>query len=281
MKRLIVNADDFGLHPAVNAGIIEGHRYGVITSASLIASGRAAEEAAHLSRENPSLGVGVHLTLVAERPTLPPDRVRSLVDEDGRMPADHIAFICRYALGKIDMSELFAECDAQISRVKSLGISPTHIDSHQHLHVLPGIAPVIAELSRKHHITRLRCPAEDLFFTGGYGAPLSRHIARAGLTASASFARGVFGHSGLTTPDHFFGMLAGGHMSEEHFLAVIRALPEGTSEVMIHPGADSAALCYAYHWGYHWEEELAAVTSSAAREYILGQSVRLISFGEL
>ena len=105
MKRLIVNADDFGLHPAVNRAVVKGCEEGCIRSTSLIASGRAAEEAAELARICPMLGVGVHLTLVAERPVLPPEKIPSLVGPDGKLLPDHVAFIKRYIAGGIRMAQ--------------------------------------------------------------------------------------------------------------------------------------------------------------------------------
>ncbi len=281
MKRLIVNADDFGLHTEVNQGIIEGHRTGCITSTSLIAAGAAAEEAAQLARENPDLGVGLHLTLVAERPVLPPETIPSLTGPDGRLWPDHGVFIKRFVSGRICLDEVRAECAAQLERARALGVPLTHFDSHQHLHVLPGILDIVISLAQKAGITKLRLPAEDVFFTGGYGAPLARHIAKSGLTFCARLASGRMARAGLLSPDHFFGMLAGGHMVERNFLAVLAALPEGTSEIMVHPGRNRKVLEAVYHWGYHWEDELAAVTSEEGRRFLEQNQIKLISFKEL
>ena len=125
MKWLIVNADDFGLHSAVNHGIIEGYEKGCIRSTSFIAAGAAAEEAAALAQKHPGLGVGIHLTLVAEHSVLPPSEVPSLIWKNGRFLPDHVAFIRRYMTGGVRREELYAECEAQILRAKKWGsISP-------------------------------------------------------------------------------------------------------------------------------------------------------------
>lgn len=281
MKRLIVNADDFGLHSEVNHGIIEGYRRGCLRSASFMAGGSAAEEAAALARENPSLGVGLHLTLVAERPVLPPESIPSLVGPDGRLWPDHMIFIKKFLTGHISLPEVSAECEGQLLRAKALGLSLSHIDSHQHLHVLPQIIAVVISLAKQYGVKKMRLPGEAYFFTGGYAAPLFRHLAKAGLTFCARRARPKIEAAGILTPAHFFGMLAGGHMLPAHFLTVLQALPEGTSEIMVHPGQDDGALDDCYHWHYHWREELAAITSPAALTYIKEHRIELISYKEL
>ena len=281
MKRLIVNADDFGLHPAVNRAIIKGYEEGSIRSTSLIASGRAAEEAAALARSRPGLGVGVHLTLVAERPVLPPAKIPSLIGSEGMLLPDHVAFIKRYISGGISMTELRAECEAQIERTRALGVEPTHLDSHQHLHVLPGVAALVATIAVEHGFKKVRFPGEAFRFTGSCGASFGRYIAKCGLTACARFARPIFHRAGLSSPDAFFGMLTGGRLLTRNLMTILRSLPEGVSEIMIHPGDDNAALGALYAWGYHWEEELASATSEEAMQYIGERSIRLISYKEL
>lgn len=281
MKRLIVNADDFGLQSEVNRGIIAGYQKGCIRSTSFVAAGKAAEEAAELARCNPGLGVGAHLTLVAERPVLPPDQVRSLIDENGCLFADHGVFIRHFLRGEIRLEELYRECDAQIARAEQLGVRLSHIDSHQHLHVLPKLIDICIELAKKHGLYKMRLPAEDYFFKGGYEAPLGRYVAKCGLTACARLARRKMTRAHIAVPQAFFGMLAGGNMHERYFLSILRALPEGTSEIMVHPGIDNLALDNIYNWHYHWEEELASVQSPEVMAYIKDHHVQLISFKEL
>lgn len=281
MKRLIVNADDFGLHSAVNHGIIEGYEKGCIRSASFVAAGVAAEEAAELSRQHPGLGVGIHLTLVAERPVLPPSQVPSLVGQNGYLLPDHTAFIRRYIAGGIRIEQLYAECEAQILLAKKMGVHLTHIDSHQHLHVLPHVIQAIISLAKKYNFTKMRLPAEPLLFTGGYPTSVGRYVAKCGLTSCARFAKNAICRAGIAVPDSFFGMLAGGHLFTPHFLSILRALPDGVSEIMVHPGKDNRVLDNIYHWAYHWEEELASVTSAEAMKIIKECKIRLISYEEL
>lgn len=281
MKKLIVNADDFGLHTSVNEAVIKGFQEGCIRSASLMPTGSAVKEAADLARKNPALGIGIHLTLVAEKPLLAPEMVPTLVNEKGFFWPNHIEFIKRYITGRISLSEVRAECEAQIGAVMQLGLNITHLDSHQHLHVLPGIFSLCLELAQKYHIRHMRLPQEKAFFSGGFSAPWSRKIARDGLSACAFLAGSYWRCHGISLPDHFFGMLAGGHMTEKNFLAILTDLPEGISEIMVHPGSDNILLSQKYNWQYHWQEELASVLSERAKIILLKDSIQLISFKEL
>ena len=281
MKKLIVNADDFGLHSEVNRGIIKGYQQGCIRSTSLMHTGAAVEEAAELARKNPDLGIGIHLTLVAEKPLLPADKVSTLLDDSGHFFADHMVFIKNFVQGKIDKGQLYAECEAQIARAMSLGLNITHLDSHQHLHTLPGITGMCVELMRKYNIQAMRYPGEAFTFTGHYPASLFRRAAKCGLTVCAGIARSKAKCYNIKMPDAFFGMLAGGHMEEKYFQAILASLPDGVSEIMVHPGADNAALGKAYDWQYHWEDELQSVTSPQTLQYIAKHNISLISFKEL
>lgn len=244
-------------------------------------TGRAVEEACELARQNPGLGIGIHITLVAEKPLLPVDKVRSLLDENGKFHADHMVFIKNYMQGKIDKAELYAEIEAQIAHAMSLGLNITHLDSHQHLHTLPGVTQICLELMKKYDIHRMRYPAESFTFKGGYPSGAFRYVAKCGLTGCAMLARNKARCYNIAMPDHFFGMLAGGHMEEKYFMNILRALPEGVSEIMVHPGASNQVLGGIYDWQYHWEDELASVTSEQAKSYVEKNAICLISFAEL
>ena len=130
MKKLIVNADDFGLHPAINAGIIKGCRDGFITSTSLMCSGAAFDDAVLQAKATPALGVGIHLTLVGGgKPLLQARQLRTLVDEDGLLPADYTVFAKRWYAGRIKKAEVVSELQAQLERGLSCGLEITHVDS--------------------------------------------------------------------------------------------------------------------------------------------------------
>ncbi len=281
MKQLIVNADDFGLHPAVNRAVIAGHASGCITSTSLMPGGAAFAEAAALAAGHPTLGAGVHLTLVGERPVLDPAAVPSLVGDDGRFPAQYPSFMARLLRGRVSMAEIRAELTAQVAKVADAGVKITHLDSHQHLHVLPGIIDIVLDLAAAFGVKALRIPAEPRFFSGGYPYTAGRFLGRFGLSSLASVARRKAKRRGFAAPDHFFGMLAGGNMRGEYLRTIIGRLPEGVSEIMVHPGEDNQALGAVYGWGYHWQDELAAVTSEETMRLLAVSDIKLISFREL
>lgn len=282
MKQLIVNADDFGLHPLINAGIIKGHQEGFITSTSLMPSAPCWQEAVRLAKENPRLGIGVHLTLVGGVPSvLPKEKVSSLLDDDGLFLPDYVAFAKRYYSGAVKRSELEAELRAQLERALSCGVNITHIDSHQHTHVLPGINSLVLKLSNEYNIIRVRIPKEGYLFTGGFQTGVGRLIGRSGLSFCADLAALRADSLGLRHPQHFYGMLAGGHLNAQLIANILRQLPEGVSEIMTHPGLDSAALGKAFSWQYHWREELDAYLDAGNKALLKELAIEPVSFTAL
>ena len=282
MKQLIVNADDFGLHPLINAGIIKGHQEGFITSTSLMPSAPCWQEAVRLAKENPRLGIGVHLTLVGGVPSvLPKEKVSSLLDDDGLFLPDYVAFAKRYYSGAVKKAELEAELRAQLERALSCGVNITHIDSHQHTHVLPGINSLVLKLSNEYNIIRVRIPKEGYLFTGGFQTSLGRLIGRSGLSFCAEMAALRADSLGLRHPQHFYGMLAGGHLNAQLIANILRQLPEGVSEIMTHPGLDSAALGKAFSWQYHWREELDAYLDAGNKALLKELGIEPVSFAAL
>ena len=281
MRRLIVNADDFGLHEAVNRGILAAHTAGIVSSASLMAGGAAFDEAVRLAGECPRLGVGVHLTLVGANSVLPVAEVSSLVDETGSFYRSYPLFIKRLLRGKIRLAEVERELAAQIDRIRMAGIQPSHLDSHQHLHVLPGIGGIVLDLARRFSIRAIRIPAEPVTFIGATPATVGRLAGRGDLTLLANLFRQQAAAAGIRTSDHFYGMLAGGQLTEAAILAILRRLPPGDSELMTHPGFADESLADTYPWGYQWEAERQALAAPAVRALLAELQIRLISFREL
>ena len=281
MRRLIVNADDFGLHAAVNRGILAAHTEGIVSSTSLMAGGAALDDAVRIAKQCPQLGVGVHLTLVGARPVLPVAEVSSLLDEAGDFYGSYPLFIKRFLRGKIRLAEVERELAAQIDRVRMAGIQPSHLDSHQHLHVLPGIGGLVLDLARRFSIRAIRIPAEPVAFIGATPATVGRLAGRGGLTMLANLFRQHAAAAGIRTSDHFFGMLAGGQLTEPALLAILRRLPPGDSELMTHPGFADESLADAFRWDYQWDAERQALTAPAVRALLAERQIRLISFREL
>ena len=281
MRRLIVNADDFGLHAAVNRGILTAHTEGIVSSASLMAGGAAFDDAVRIAKQCPQLGVGVHLTLVGASPLLPVAEVSSLLEEAGDFYGSYPLFIKRFLRGKIRLAEVERELAAQIDRIRMAGIQPSHLDSHQHLHVLPGIGGLVLDLARRFSIRAIRIPAEPVAFIGATPATVGRLVGRGGLTMLANLFRQHAAAAGIRTSGHFYGMLAGGQLTEPAILAILRRLPPGDSELMTHPGFADQSLADAFCWGYQWDAERQALTAPAVRALLAERQIRLISFREL
>lgn len=281
MRKLIINADDFGLHKTINSGIIKGFQGGVITSTSIMPTACDFDHAVNLALQNPHLGVGIHLTLVGETPVCSLKKVRSLITAQDQFFSKYPHFLWRFITQQIRLTEIKTEFSAQIEKVIQAGITLTHLDSHQHLHILPGIIDIVIELAKHYKIAAIRIPDEAYFFTGKFPFSYGRIIARNGLTLLARAARRKGREHGIQMPDHFFGMLAGGNLSEEYLLNIIEILPSGTSEIMIHPGEDDGELESQFCWNYNWQAELSAITSPHVTQSIQRNKVRLISFGEL
>ena len=266
MKRLIVNADDFGLTDGVNRAVVECHEAGAVSSTTLLVAAGAAEAAARLAAGNPSLGVGLHLNLTSGRPVLPHGRVRSLVASSGGFPGPAGALL-RLSTGYARTAELEAEIEAQLLRCRELGITPTHIDSHHHLHAHPRLRSIIQRVCPGYGITRAR------------GYHLGSRSAKS-LAVRAAFLLPSRGKR-LKTPDRFSGMESMGRNNLAELLARELGGPGDTLEFMCHPGHSDRELAAVSSFSSQRETELAALVSPGFRQAIEAAGVRLISFGEL
>lgn len=283
MSKLIVNADDFGLHSAVNAGIIDGHRRGIITSTSLMAGGEAFTEAVSMAKQNPKLGIGIHITLVGGvKPVCDSSEVSSLLTPEGVFPENYVEFIKRIYSGRINYSELRKEIHAQIAQIMDTRLRVTHIDGHQHLHVLPTVLPIVIEQAKSFGIHAIRIPDESTGFMNYMYSPI-RLLGKVGLSTVAANVRPIIRNNCMTTTQYFWGMVNGGHINQKSLMGILKAVNKhsGTHELMVHPGSNSSILGKLYNWGYHWEDELNALCSSHTRLYISQHDIELINYGDL
>ncbi len=256
MKRLIINADDFGFTHDVNAGIIHAHRNGVLTSTTLMANGDAFEDAVRLARENPTLDVGCHLVLVQGRSLVTgepfPERPRELMAELVR--------------GRLD---IYAELRAQIERIIAAGIKPTHLDSHKHTHLVPKVFRAVVRLAHEFEIPYVRLP-------------LDASVPFAGLpcAAVARLYRRLAARFEVHMTDAFLGFRLTGCFTEDSFAAALLNLPEGTTEFMCHPGFLGPELeGAATRLKQSRVRELEALTSPRIRELLDAKAIRLGPFG--
>lgn len=281
MNRLIINADDFGIHEQVNNGVIQAHRQGILTSTSLLANGTAFTEAVAVAKMCPNLGIGAHLCLVGGLPpVLPVDQVRSLVTEDGTLPADYTVFMKNVYKGKVNFNEVYQELDAQLTRIAATGLSITHVDSHQHMHILPPVLKITVALMKKYGLHRLRIPRESYFFKVA-SAGMVRIVGRDGLTFLSNRAMKAVRDNQFITTDYFWGMIDGGNMNVKNLSYIIQNLPFGINEIMIHPGVHPEILGKTFTWGYHWQDEYDAVVNPQVRQLIEDRQIELVHYGQL
>jgi len=271
VRRLIVSGDDLGLHPGINAGVVRCHREGIVTSASLCANGGAFEDAVAALRGAPDLDVGVHLTLVGEAPLLPKGSLPTLAPE-GRLPPHFGALFLRLTLRRVRMAEVEEEMTAQVARARDAGLRVTHLDSHQHVHLHPALLPAVLRVARRFGIGAVRAAARSVSGSG----------LRPGLIGLVSkLGSRRLRAAGVRTPDTLVGLAETGRLDEARLRAVVVALPEGTSELVCHPGAGDGAIASAYGWGFRWDEEAAALTAPAVRETLRREGIQLIAYRDL
>jgi hopanoid biosynthesis associated protein HpnK len=277
MKFLIVNADDLGLCEAVTTGIVEAHRQGVVTSASLMPTGRGFQSAVEQVRSLPTLDVGVHLTLVGEGPRLPRLRIPSLVDADGRFPGGYAEFLRRFLGGRIRLSDVERELRAQVETCLLAGLKPSHLDSHQHLHVLPGISRIVRRIARSYAIPGIRIPRETA--RRRHAKPLGRLVQRAVLSGLAMAAALRARSQEFRICDDMLGMSVSGRLSEEVLLDLLGHVGEGVTELICHPGrVDSQVRSEYGWWGYEWEQERQALVSSCVRDRLAALGISLTTY---
>ena len=287
MKRLIFNADDFGMTRGVNEGIVRAHREGVLTSATLMANGLAFEDAAKKALENPTLGVGCHLVLVGGKPVAPPGKVKSLIDSQGNLPDSLAAFVARVSTGMIKTDEIECELKAQIQKIGSAGIVPSHVDTHKHTHAHPRVMEVVGRVAREFGITRIRRPIENLRDSWGTSraenSGISKQIVAAGaVRVVASRFEAIAEKYQLRCPDHFLGLALTGQLGPAALRRMADSVEEGSTEIMLHPGICDADLAASgSRLQQQRQTELDGLLDRGVREAFSQREIHLISYREL
>jgi predicted glycoside hydrolase/deacetylase ChbG (UPF0249 family) len=276
LKSLVVTADDVGLHPGMTRGSIEAHDRGIVTACSVVANGRAFEEAVEILKDRPRLDVGVHLTLIGERPLSPPERVPSLVDGTGNFLRDFRAFTRRYLLGGIAAAEVEEELRRQIERLQAAGLPIVHANSHQHLHVLPRIFEAVLRLAEEHRIPFVRIPREPAPFRL---SPRSLQISILNRIGGAARRRLEVSGSVRST-DRTVGVVEAGGLTAERLSRILEDV-EGLTELVCHPGLGDEAMAAEYDWGYGWDRETAALCDPRLPELLRSRGIELTSFSRL
>lgn len=255
-NRIVVTADDFGLSKEVNEAVEAAHRLGVLTAASLMVAGPAADHALAIARRVPTLKVGLHLVMVEGEPVLPAKLLPGLVDEAGDLRRNMVALAIELALQRPLRRLLAKEIDAQFAAFAGTGFALDHVNAHKHFHVHPVIADMVLSIGAGYGMKALRVPQEPRrvlaavealprFAPPDVMAPWARRL--------ASKAR----RQGLLVPDSVFGIRWSGAMTPERIAGLLRNLPEGLVEIYAHPatGDDFPGAAP----GYRYRDELAAL----------------------
>jgi chitin disaccharide deacetylase len=289
VRRLIINADDFGFTSGVNRAIAEAHTRGVVTSSTLMANGPAFDGAVRLAKTMPRLSVGCHVVLIDGEPVADAAQVSSLTTRTRPQAFrdDLKSFAARAIAGRIEPDEVTAEAAAQIRRIQSAGIAVSHFDTHKHTHLFPKILRPLLRAASSCGIRAVRNPF-------GPKLPLrsSRLLTRPSLWKRyaevqvlqrfAGKFREAVDREGFITPDGTLGIVVTGALDEMLFHAIARSIPEGTWEFVCHPGYNDADLDSAKtRLRASREVELRVLTLPSARELLTNEGIELISYREL
>ena len=287
MKQLILNADDFGMTRGVNEGIIRAHRDGVLTSATLMANGAEFDDAVSRAKSNPKLGVGCHLVLVGGSAIAPREKISSLADANGNLPESLAGLVARLSSGFIRMKAIEQELRAQIEKIRSAGIEPTHLDTHKHTHAHPKVMEAVGRVAKELGITRIRKPMENLrdswettrHETSGRTMEL---IAAAAARAVTPWFQTIARKYGLRSPDHFLGLAMTGGLGPAALRRMIDTLSDGSTEIMLHPGSCDTDLANSgSRLQDQRETELQGLLDPGVRSALTERDIRLISYREL
>lgn len=251
MRRLIVNADDFGLTAGVDRAIVETHTNGVVTSTTLMATGAAFEDAVRAARLAPSLSVGCHVVLVDGTPVSPADTIDTLVAIRSAEPEKFFsslsAFAARAMLGGFDQDQLVTEITAQIRKIQAAGLQVTHLDTHKHAHMFPEILTALLRAARICGVRAIRNPIVPVKALPAKLFKAKRELwkrysqVRVLHTFSRQFLQKTK-RAGIFAPDGVIGVIETGMVDAELLRQTIAKLPEGTWELVCHPGYDDADL---------------------------------------
>jgi chitin disaccharide deacetylase len=282
-----VNADDLGWTEGVNRGIADGHRKGLVTSTSMLANGRAFASAVEIARANPVLGVGVHLNLSDGPPSASATTVSGLLNSAGNLEGGPENWLLRIVGRNLPLEEVEREWDAQIQKIRDAGIQPTHLDGHKHVQMLPGLYEIALRLAKKHGMAAICVSHEEsklrtaLSSAGeqNTGVVLKQGVQARGLKLLARDARDMADHAGLATADYFCGIAQTGVLTREGVEQLLASLPDGTTELMCHPGyADEELRRTGTRLQESRQTELAILTDPRIRKLVATKGIRLINY---
>lgn len=276
--QVILNADDFGRSPGINAAVMWAHREGVLTSASLMVTGGAMDEAVALARETPTLAIGLHVVVADGRAALPPGEIPHLVDSRGRFPNDPVRLGVRYVTDRVVQEELARELRAQFDRFAATGLPLSHVDGHLHMHIHPTVFNLLLPLAEQHEARGIRLPRDDVRFA------LSYDRQQAGIKITWAIAFGLLcrwclhrlRHYRLVATHRVYGLMQTGRMEEAYVVKLLRRLNVPTAEIYFHPAVGLVREALGPNPG-----DLATLLSPVVRQTIRECDLHLTTYSAL
>jgi chitin disaccharide deacetylase len=270
-RRLIVNADDFGRSASINAAVARAHREGILTSASLMVNEATADEAVTLAKENPTLGVGLHLTLSECSSALPREQIPGLVNERNELCECPVLAGFKYFFQRGLRAQLRREIQAQLDRFAATGLKLDHVNSHHHMHMHPTVLGIVMDCLQRLGVSRVRLTREPLWVNvcnvaGRRFRNLPHVVIYSVLAARArkAFRRGAVRHT-----ERVFGLMQNHSVDEPYLQRLLPALPAGNSELYAHPSLDG------------FKHEFDALVSPRVRTLVDQLGIRLIRYQDL
>jgi hopanoid biosynthesis associated protein HpnK len=270
-RRLIVNADDFGRSASINQAVIRAHREGILTTASLMVNEPGCEEAVALARENPTLGVGLHLTLLCGHSALPPAEVPGLVNPNGEFSNNPAGSGFRYFFQRSLREQLRREVHAQFQKFRATRLPLDHVNGHLHLHLHPTVFRILMADASQLGIKRLRLTFDpfrlNLRAASGHLAYRALHVAI--FHSLSALARPALARRGIRHTGAVFGLLQNARVDEAYVTRLLPQLPEGDSELYSHPSLDE------------FKNELDALISPGVKDRVKQLGIKLIRYQDL
>jgi len=278
MKRLIVNADDFGMTHGINRGIIEANGKGIVTAASIMVTGWAFDEAVQLARENPNLDIGLHLSLTVGRPASNDPAVHRYLTSHGTFRLGNRDLLIKLILHNILPSVPYREIEAQFKKAIDTRLPITHIDGHESIHLFPGIREIVFQLMERYGIPFMRLSYERIGLRRVWKL---RRWKKALVNLFGLLHQRQIRRRGIRTTDYYYGTFDAGYLGKEKLMATISNLREGTSEIMCHPGYRDESFDRICGGRYLPDQELRALMDAEVKNLLHERGIHLIGFKDL
>jgi hopanoid biosynthesis associated protein HpnK len=277
-KQVIINADDFGLSTAINSAVIQAHREGVLTSASLMVTGESCQEAVELARATPTLAVGLHLVVGNGQAVLPHKEIPHLVDVNGRFPDAPLRCGLLYWFSNTAQTELARELAAQFERFTATGLPLSHVDGHLHLHIHPTVFNLLLPLAEDYGAHGLRLPLDELNQALRYNHQQAMTKITWAITLGlvCRWCRNRLRNRYLSVPRQVYGVMQSGQMQKAYVVNVLRHVRKLTTELYFHPSTTAQDKALGPN-----PSDLETLLSPAVKQVIEERGLRLATYSTL